>query len=83
MFRLWLPASPYLLLPCSRTGPAQLHGLNRSAGSGEAAVRDPLYVFAVSNCVDSDNDRRSKKLLLIDLDSALSSDRKKFLMPID
>ena len=28
-----------------------------NAGSGETAIRDPQYVFAVSDLFDSDNDR--------------------------
>ncbi len=55
------PALLYLrdagpLLPCSRSDPARLNGLRELAGSGETAIRDPLYVFAVSDELDSGHD---------------------------
>ncbi len=31
------------------SGPATLDGLSHDAGSGETAIRDPLYVFAVND----------------------------------
>jgi len=41
------------------SGPAILKGLRQDAGSGETAIRDPLYVFVVSDCFNSCHDRWS------------------------
>jgi len=39
--------------------------MNKKTGCGETAIRDPLYVFAVSNWLDSDHDRRSDQSLCV------------------
>jgi len=48
------PALPYLLHPCNRSAPVILNGLSYKTGSDEIVIREPLYVFAVSDLLNSD-----------------------------
>jgi len=41
--------------------PVSVNGLTKKTGSGETAVRDPLYVFAVSDWLNSYIDRWSSR----------------------
>ena len=53
------------------------------AGSGETAVRDPLYVFAVSDWLNSCHDRWSSRFCSLIYVSGMKSWLNKWLMPID
>nr|WP_157828494.1 hypothetical protein [Enterovibrio nigricans] len=55
--------------------------VTQAAGSGETAVRDPLYVFDVSNDLMAEMTERSRRLCC---SRALAADAaKRMLLPID
>jgi len=41
--------------------PVNVYGQTKKTGSGETVVRDPLYVFAVSDWLNSCHDRWSSR----------------------
>ncbi|CAM3755794.1 hypothetical protein PSMA108079_06070 [Pseudoalteromonas mariniglutinosa] len=45
--------------------PLQIHKDMEKVGCDEIAIREPLYVFAVSNLLNSHIDRRSKRICLL------------------
>jgi hypothetical protein len=64
------------------SAPVAINGLNEQTGSDEIALREPLYVFAVSDLLNSSHDRRSERIYELNDNRPLARPNK-ILMSVD
>ena len=64
------------------SAPVAIKGMNEQTGSDEIALREPLYVFAVSDLLNSYHDRRSERIYELNDNRPLARPNKT-LMPVD
>ena len=64
------------------SAPVAIKGMYEQTGSDEIALREPLYVFAVSDLLNSYHDRRSERVYEL-IDNRPLARPNKTLMPVD